>query len=393
MIIITIAAIGILLTYLATAVLLRHGAMLSSPAAFSHNANLPQVSILLAARNEERRLSACLESLLRSDYPSDKLQIFVVNDRSEDRTHEIAKAFAQRDRRVQVHTITQRLPNMSGKASALCQGMQHVHGEIVLLTDADCLAPPQWVRALVAHFTPTTGLVGGFTLLSPSPALRELLPSSYCDPLFAKIQTLDWMYLLTVGAGAAGLGKPISILGNNFGFRRAAYEEIGGYEKLGFSIIEDFALMRKIVHETSWRMRFPLDPATAIFSFPPPTGRDFFDQRRRWAAGGKEVGTFAKFLMTIAFVAHLLPVLAAFHSPIVLFIALAVVLLADGLLIGRCAAALNYRALLKYFPFFELYFLFYSLILAATVLFPTTVDWKGRRYRWNMWGRIKSIEE
>ncbi len=388
-----LALASILLTYLIAALLLAQGASSSAPPIFTNNEELPQVSVLLAARNEEQRLPACLESLLRSDYPSDRLQIVIVNDRSHDRTQQIAEAFAQRDHRVQTHTVTQRLPNMSGKASALCQGMQHVRGEIVLLTDADCLVPPNWVRAMAAHFTPAIGLVGGFTLLSPSPKLRELLPATYRDSLFAKIQTLDWMYLLTVGAGAAGLGKPISILGNNFGFRRAAYEQAGGYEKLGFSIIEDFALMRQIVEGTAWRMRFALHSATTIFSFPSSSWREYFDQRQRWAAGGKEVGALAKGLMLLAFLAHLMLILAALLSPLALLLALAAILFADGLLLRRCAVALDYRVWLKYFALFELYFLLYSLVLALTVLFPTTVHWKGRRYTWNWRGRIKSVEE
>ncbi len=384
----------VVLTYASISLLLWYGTYLTSPLpAPPQTEKLPRVRVLLAARNEEQRLAACLESLLRSDYPQNKTQIIIVNDRSTDRTQQIAEEFARNDERVRVLAVTQRLPDMSGKASALSQGMQLARGEIILMTDADCMVPPHWVRAMVAHFTPEVGLVGGFTLLSPSPALQVLLPASHRDGLFAKIQTLDWMYLLTVGAGAAGLGKPVSILGNNFGFRREAYEQVGGYEKLGFSIIEDFALMRKIVQETHWRVSFPLDAATTIFSFPSPTWREYFDQRVRWAAGGKEVGWFAKLLMSVAFLAHVTVVLAASISPLLALAGLLTILLVDGALLWRCATTLQYKALLKYLPLFEIYFLLYSLVLAATVIFPTTVQWKGRRYRWNLRGQIKSVEE
>lgn len=391
----TLTALTLLImgSYACIALVLAYGTTLSTHHHSSKpSTNLPQVTILLAARNEEQRLPACLASLLESDYPQDKIQIVVVNDRSTDRTQEIAEEFAARDERIHVLTLTQRLPNMSGKASALCQGMQHARGEIILLTDADCIVPPTWVAAMAAHFSPEVGLVGGFTLLSPAPALREMIPQSHRDRLFAKIQTLDWMYLLTVGAGAAGLGKPVSILGNNFGFRREAYEQVGGYEKLGFSIIEDFALMNKIVRETDWRVRFSLDAGTTIFSFPSPTWREYLQQRVRWAAGGKEVGWFAKLLMIVAFLAHLAVVLVMFISPSLALLGLLAILLADGALLWRCASRLQYKALLKYFPLFEIYFLVYSFVLAVTVLFPTTVNWKGRRYRLSMWGKMKSVE-
>lgn len=388
-----ILVVALIAVYWCVSLLLLRGTFACAPPAFLREEKLPVVSVLIAARNEERRLPGCLESLLQSHYPADKLQIVVVNDRSADRTGEIAASFAQRDARVMAVTCTRFLQNMSGKANALCEGMQCVRGEIVLLTDADCLVPPHWVRAMVMQFTAEVGLVGGFTLLSPSPALRNLLPQSYRASCFGKIQTLDWMYLLTVGAGAAGLGKPVSILGNNFGFRRTAYEQIGGYEKLGFSIIEDFALMRKILEHTKWRMRFALNADTAIFSFPSPTWGEYVDQRRRWAAGGKEVGGFAKLLMLTAFFAHVILLFATVLAPSAAFFGGVAVLLMDGLLIWRGTAALRYRALLKYFPLFELYFILYSLVLALIVLFPLAVNWKGRRYRWNWRGKIKNVEE
>jgi len=387
-------ALVVFVLYVGTSLLLWYGTYRSPEhKAQQQFTNTPSFSVLLAARNEEQRLPACLTSLLQLDYPHDKLEIIVVNDRSTDRTKQIAEEFARRDKRMHVLSLAQRLPGMSGKASALCQGMRHARGEIILMTDADCIVPAHWARAMTARFAAEIGLVGGFTLLSPSPALRELVPASHRDHLFAKIQTLDWMYLLTVGVGAAGLGKPVSILGNNFGFRREAYEQVGGYEKLGFSIIEDFALMHKIANATRWRVSFPLAQDTAIFSFPTQTWREYLEQRRRWAAGGKEVGWFAKLLMLVAFCARLAVVLAAFFSSQVALLGLLALFLVDGLLLWRCANVLDYQALLKYFPLFEIYFLLYSLYLAATVLLPATVHWKGVRYRWNMWGRIKGVEE
>lgn len=382
--------------YLATTLLLLRG--LSNADRFSSQAhesseNAPAISILLAARNEEHRLPACLDALLRMDYPPEKIEFVIVNDRSSDRTPQILAEFARRDERIHVITLTQRLPGMSGKASALCQGMPHARGEIILLTDADCIAPPHWASAMAAQFVAEVGLVGGFTLLSSTPALRAFVPAMHRDHLFAKIQTLDWMYLLAVGAGAAGLGKPVSILGNNFGFRRVTYEQSGGYEQLGFSIIEDFALMRKIVRETKWRVRFPLSSAVTLFSFPPQTWREFIEQRKRWAAGGKEVGAFAQALMLLAFLAHVAILPVFFLNGQFALLGLAIVWLADALLLRRCAAALQYPALLKYFPLFEIYFALYATVLAMTVIFPTTVRWKGMRYRWNVWGKIKSMEE
>jgi len=350
----------------------------------------PRVSVLLAARNEELHLAGCLQALLQCDYPREKLEILVIDDRSSDQTPQIAERFAQDHQCLRLISLRERVAGMSGKASALCQGLRHATGEIILVTDADCLVPTTWVSAMVRHFTPQVGLVGGFTLLSPFGKLRPALAK---DRLFARVQTLDWMFLLTIGAGAAGWRKPLSILGNNLGFRRQAYEQVGGYHAIGFTIIEDFALMQKIVKETTWQVRFALDAETAIYSFPPPTWREFLQQRRRWAAGGKEMGLLAKALMVIGFSVQLALVLAAIVSPALLAAGLALKLGSDFVLLGRCATALHVGRLLRSFLWFELYYFIYSFALAPTILMPATVDWKGVRYRWNTRGRIMRVEE
>jgi cellulose synthase/poly-beta-1,6-N-acetylglucosamine synthase-like glycosyltransferase len=344
----------------------------------------PPVTILIAARNEEQRLPACLNSLLRSEYPSDKFEILIIDDRSTDRTRELAENFARQHPQVRVLTIRQRLENLSGKASALCQGLAHAGGEIILMTDADCRVPPSWVSQMAGYFTPEVGLVGGFTFLSPRGKKSSL---------FAKIQTLDWMYLLTVGAGAAGLGKPLSIIGNNFAFRRAAYEAVGGYQKIGFSIIEDFALMRAIDEQTSWRVIFPLDPLTTILSEPAKNWREFYEQRQRWAAGGKETGRPAKLVMAIAFLGHWSCIAAGWVSFQFALICWLILSSADFLLLWQSARRLSRKEVLSVFPLFEIYFLLYSLLFAPTVLLPTSVRWKGLHYRWNVRGKIKHVEE
>jgi len=351
---------------------------------YAQTSNQPFVSVLIAARNEEKSLPACLQALLRSEYPADKFEIIVINDRSTDRTRELAENFARECANLRAISIMHRLENMSGKASALCQGIARTHGEIVLMTDADCAPPPAWISQMVSYFTPEVGLVGGFTLLASH---------EQKNAVFAKIQTLDWIYLLTVGAGAAGLGKPLSIIGNNFAFRRAAYDAVGGYEKIGFSIIEDFALMRAIDGRTKWRVIFPIDARTTMVSKPARDWREFYEQRQRWAAGGKEAGMLAGIFMLIAFLGHLACFAAWFISIPLALICLLALLSSDFLLLWKTTARLERKDLLKVFPLFEMYYFFYSFFFAPTVLLPATVRWKGVQYRWNFRGEIKRVEE
>ncbi len=351
------------------------------------SAKVPHVSVLIAARNEEANLSRCLDALAANDYPVAQLEILVIDDRSTDGTSTIAEKYVAGFSQIKMITLDRLLDGMSGKASAICQGMDQARGEIILIIDADCLPSKQWIRSMVSGFTPETGMIGGFTLLSNFQETR--------DGFFSRLQNVDWIYLLSVGAGAAGLGKPVSILGNNFGFRREVYESVGGYRRLGFSIIEDCALMNAMLRQTKWRVRFVLEPGAAILSLPPLTWRAFVDQRKRWSAGGKEVSPFGKLLLVAGFLRHIATILGLiFIKPITLFIAVVLLVsLADFLLLLSTTSRLGRRETLFYFPFFEIYFLLYSFLFAPVVALPTTVRWKNVDYHWRFGRDVHKIEE
>ena len=59
--------------------------------------NYPSVSVIVSARNEEKNISSCIESLLKLDYPREKLEIIIINDRSTDKTGEVIKAYSQKN--------------------------------------------------------------------------------------------------------------------------------------------------------------------------------------------------------------------------------------------------------------------------------------------------------
>jgi len=373
----------VVLAYLTQAALLRRGL---SRARFRRSQGTPTVSILVAARNEEKNLPACLESLVGVEYPHDLLEILILDDGSTDRTLEIARRYEARYPIVRAIGLRRRVQGLSGKASAICQGIEYSRGDIILVTDADCTVPRSWVRTYVSYYAPDVGIVAGFTLLD-QPGDGTSLPG--------KVQSLDWLYLLTVGSGAAGLGRPVSVLGNNFSFRRAAYEAVGGYRNLGFSIIEDFNLMQAVIRRTGWRVCFPIDPRNTVLSKPMATFTEFYHQRKRWAAGGKEVSLFAKSLMAVAFLTHvLLPLgLVLPGSSLLSLVALLSVIAADTALLWPSTGRLHRRDLLRYLLPFEAFYFLYTTFFAPVVLFPTTVHWKGVRYEWETPGKIKRISE
>src|SRR5690242_8602697 len=103
----------------------------------------PLVSILVPARNEERSIAQCVESLARQDYPC--CEILVLDDQSEDQTAAIVEDLARRYPNVRLLHGGELPPNWHGKANACAQVAKAASGEWLLFVDADAVLAPQCV--------------------------------------------------------------------------------------------------------------------------------------------------------------------------------------------------------------------------------------------------------
>ncbi len=119
---------------------------------------LPGISIVVAARNEGKRLAARLRNLIAADYPEDRRQIIVVSDGSTDRTDEIANDF--------MPAVELVVRPALGKASALNAAVARARHDIIVFADARQTFAPDALRRLVANFSdPSVGAVSGELVL------------------------------------------------------------------------------------------------------------------------------------------------------------------------------------------------------------------------------------
>jgi mycofactocin system glycosyltransferase len=113
----------------------------------------PFISIVIPVRNRPEDINACLRSLEQLDYPSDKMEIIVVDDASDDHTPDVATQFGISVIKLKKH-----------KQASYCRnlGAEKAKGDILAFMDSDCLADPLWLRELVPAFKDrTVGAVGG----------------------------------------------------------------------------------------------------------------------------------------------------------------------------------------------------------------------------------------
>ncbi len=331
----------------------------------------PKISMIVAARNEAVHLPECLRSLLNVEYPPAKTEIIVVDDGSTDSSGEIIDHFAAAHPRTKHLRLNPDQKRRPGKAGAILYGIDHSSGEIIFITDADCQVPRTWIRGLLSLFTARVGLVGGFTLLD-----RKKDSTS----LFGKIQSLDWLYLLSVAAAASNWGKPLSWVGNNMAFRRQAYEDVGGYRALGYSLIEDFVLANAIATRTDWQVRFAAVKEALVHSSPAASLRQLYRQRRRWFTGFGSMRPFGKSIMIISTLAHLSCVVLAVVQWQLSLSCFVLLSLADWLLLYPTATILGRRDLLRHFPAFQVYFFCYTILFPFFLFFDRQVVWKEQTY-------------
>ncbi|MBE0644205.1 MAG: glycosyltransferase [Bacteroidetes bacterium] len=328
---------------------------------------LPSVSVLVAARNEEENLDACLGSLAALHYRGD-LEIILIDDNSVDRTSEIIHSWTNRIPALRPMHSEGQVQGMRGKANAIAQAIEKSHGEIILTTDADCIVPPDWVEETVGQYDEQTGCVCGYTLIKNT-------------SVFSGMQALDWTYLLTIASAGVGWGKALSAVGNNMSFRRKAYEDVGGYQGVGFSVTEDFALFKAIAYKTDWIVRYPVNPAAVVWSEPCVSFRELFRQKRRWGRGGLDIHPIGFAIMSIGFLMNAaILLLPWFGLPFwAWLIGLVGKSLGDAFLLSYALKKFRLQHLYRHFVIFELYYLIYVTMLPFAVLLGGRVVWKGRK--------------
>ena len=124
----------------------------------------PAISIVLPCRNEERYIGACLDSILATTYPLDRIELLVVDGMSEDRTGDIVAGYLGRRATIRLLENRRRIT-----PAALNVGIRAATGEIIMRMDAHVIYPPEYIPRLVdALQTSDADNVGGVLVTMPA---------------------------------------------------------------------------------------------------------------------------------------------------------------------------------------------------------------------------------
>jgi cellulose synthase/poly-beta-1,6-N-acetylglucosamine synthase-like glycosyltransferase len=336
----------------------------------------PSVSVIVAARNEEGHIRACLESLLRQTYAG-SYDITVVDDQSTDGTAEVVQELAQEHLNLRLIQVREIQKGWAPKKHALNQAIENSTGEIICTTDADCTVLPTWIQGLVQQFEPSVGMVVG---------LVQIRQSSRRGSLWTRLQALELFSLFVTAAGGIGQKSAFSASGGNLAYRREAFRQANGFQHIKHLISgDDDLLLQRMVAKSDWDAEFCSGPGTFVTTEPMPNLRAFLRQRRRWASKAPHQRRSLFFFLLVTYLLNLsllvtIPVtLLVGRWMIPPLVCLAVKAFSELGLLWRGRRLLGPRDLLGIFPLWELSHIPYVAFMGMAGLVGG-LTWRGRRY-------------
>lgn len=221
----------------------------------------PEVTLMVAAYNEERFIESKIVNSLSLDYPADKLNLWIVADGSTDRTVEIAQNFPT--------VITFHSPERKGKIHAVNRVMKSVKTPIVIFSDANTVLNKDAIKNIARHFKDEK--VGGV-------AGEKQIVDNTSDNASGSGEGLYWKYESALKKMDSNLTTAIGAAGELFALRTELY-----HETEPDTLIEDFVTSMRIVAKG---YRFVYEPEAYAVETASATIKDEWKRKVRISAGG-----------------------------------------------------------------------------------------------------------
>ncbi|MFC1562462.1 glycosyltransferase [candidate division KSB1 bacterium] len=234
------------------------------------------VSVIIPARNEALNIVDCLNSIKDIDYPTDKWEVIVVDDCSEDSTFKFAELFEEKIPNLKIIRITSESKDTAPKKHAIKTAIREAGGEIILTTDADCRPEKEWISEIVSYYDKNTAMVVG---MSP------LIDNRNKDNILRSFQFIESVSLGGLSAGSINLGFPLTCSARNLSYRKEVFEKIGGFgEYKSYISGDDDLLMHQIRKKTNGKIKYASTKGSVVPSIPAQSFKKFMNSRLRHAS-------------------------------------------------------------------------------------------------------------
>lgn len=363
------------LIYIALVLYMRKG-WFEIPTVISNYKPTGRVSVIIAARNEESGIARTIEAILHQRFPSELLELIVIDDHSNDRTSEVVLSYA--DRGVQLIQLNESNKLNSYKKLAISKAIDLCSGDIIVTTDADCRMDENWLTTIISYFE-TQDL---YMLSSPVVYSEE-------KSFFERLQTLEFLYLIGLGAAGIGNKNPTTCNGANLAYRKDVFYEMGGFSGIDeLASGDDELFLHKVAAIYPHKIGFCKSTDAIVYTDAKPTLKSFISQRKRWASKSTKYKNKAIVLLGITIwlfnfcmLACLLAGLFYHYTYLFTFLVVLVAkIIVEYLFIQPLTRFSNREELMKYLPILSSLHIIY-LVYIGVLGNIGKYDWKGRQVK------------
>lgn len=339
------------------------------------NQTQTRISVVIPARNETENIEACLRSILTQNYPESLFEIILVDDHSDDDTVLKAEKLGSRIRVLHLKDQLNGRPGPGFKKMALAMGIEASRGELIVSTDADCVAGKDWLRNLAVFF-------------ERHDASMIIAPVAYFPEgsLSARFQLLDFMTMQGITAASQRLGLGGMANGANLAFSREAFDKVEGYKGIDhLASGDDYLLLGKMRKQFPDRVFYLKSKDAIVQTSAQPGWKAFLRQRVRWASKtGRYPDPKLTSILALVYLFNVsllvVAVAAIWNRPLWLFLAgiLFIKIISELLLLLPVARFFRLGKSLWIFPFLQPLHVMY-IVAAGFLGFFGKYEWKGRR--------------
>lgn len=338
--------------------------------------NHPQhkISVVIAFRNESNNIIACLYALEKQLFSTNLFEVIMINDHSEDNSVEQIETYKTTSK-LSIQLL--HLSSEHGKKAALQHGIENAKYEIIASTDADCEVPENWLSYINQLFSNKETAM----LLGPVGFKEQTSGNLLLD----SFQELDFIAMQALTFGALGNKLPILNNGANIAYKKAAFENVNGFDKHKTPSGDDVFLLEKFIYQQQV-INGILDEKFIVKTDKTSTFSAFIQQRLRWASKAKKYkNSNLIYFSSIVYISNLIQLLI--YAEILLvdsFRVVGIILLTskwliDFILLYLAANFFNKKKHLVLFVFVELIYPIYIVFIGLLALI-TNFKWKGRNY-------------
>ncbi|MGM9474771.1 glycosyltransferase family 2 protein [Pedobacter sp. GSP4] len=334
-----------------------------------------KVSIIVAARNEEANIAKTINDLIAQQYPKALTEIIIIDDHSTDRTAEIVISYAAE--KVKLIKLNEDRALNSYKKKAIQTAIGTCSGDLIITTDADCRMGENWLATIVELYEQKKYKM----ISSPVAYFQE-------KSFFERLQSLEFLYLIGLGASTIGNKQPSTCNGANLAYEKTTFYEVGGFQGIDdLASGDDELLLHKIASKYPDRIGFLKNREAIVYTHAKENLRAFIQQRKRWASKSTRYKNKAIIVLGVLIWIFNLSILSNFITGLfipgfltITFYQLLVKMVLETLFLWNVTGFAKRRSLLFLIPVLNVLHILYMVYIGIAGN-SGKYDWKGRMVR------------